>query len=342
MVNDRAQNYEAMYAARLIGVDWGSTGLRVFLIGSDGVLLATRSAAQGASMLKGSEEYVAALEHLAGDWLQFLGSTQKTLPVIACGMVGSQHGWQEVAYMPCPSDASQLAMGLSLVNGGTLHIAPGLLCQPVGLPPDVMRGEETQIIGALHLLPELAPASCIVMPGTHSKWAQVRQGQVRRFATHMTGELFAVLSQHSVLGRLMPAQTDVAEQNMPCFFAGVDAAHNDGHLGLSHQLFAVRSLGLTGQLPASGITDYLSGLLIGHELRAGLVCRELAGLVAAPLVLLGEPHLCQRYAHAFARFGLQANFVLPNTAPAGLWCLALAAGLVAPSPSSSPVMEASS
>ncbi|MFA9274367.1 MAG: 2-dehydro-3-deoxygalactonokinase [Candidatus Aquirickettsiella gammari] len=328
-------------AARLIAVDWGSTGLRVFLLGADGALLATRSAAQGASVLKGAQSYADTLEQLAGDWLRYVGTTQKTLPVIACGMVGSQHGWQEVAYVDCPADASQLAAGLALVNGAALQIAPGLICRPAGLPPDVMRGEETQIIGALHLQPSLVAASCIVMPGTHSKWAHIRQGQVIDFATHMTGELFAVLRQHSVLGRLIPAEVaeaEATEQHMPAFLAGVDAARNEGHLGLSHQLFAVRTLGLTAQLPATALADYLSGLLIGHDLRAGLLWRDTADLSAAPLVLLGEPHLCQRYAEALARFDVAANFVLPNTAPAGLWCLALAAGLLASlSASSSPI-----
>ena len=338
MVNEIAENYEAMYAARLIGVDWGSTGLRVFLIGSDGVLLATRSAAQGASVLKGASAYAEALNHLAGDWLQFRDNTERCLPVIACGMVGSQHGWQEVAYVHCPANASELAAGLALVNGAALQIAPGLICKPAGLPPDVMRGEETQIIGALHLQPSLVAASCIVMPGTHSKWAHIKQGQVIDFATHMTGELFAVLRQHSVLGRLIPADaasTEEAEQNKQAFLAGVDAARNEGQLGLSHQLFAVRTLGLTAELPATALADYLSGLLIGHELRAGLLWRDSANLSAAPLVLLGEPHLCQRYADALARFDVVASFVLPNTAPAGLWRLALAAGLVAPSSASS-------
>ncbi len=337
MVNEIAENYEAMYAARLIGVDWGSTGLRIFLIGADGVLLATRSAAQGASVLKGAGAFAEALNQLAGDWLQFRGNTEQCLPVVACGMVGSQHGWQEVAYVHCPADAGQLAAGLSKVNGVSLQIAPGLMFSSDALPPDVMRGEETQILGALHLQPALAAAACIVMPGTHSKWAQIKEAQVQGFATHMTGELFAVLRQHSVLGRLIPSEaTEVAEQTNSAFLAGVDAARDDGKLGLGHQLFAVRTLGLTGQLSNDALADYLSGLLIGHELLAGLAWRESAGLSGAPLVLVGEPSLCERYVQAFARFDTQVDTVLPNTAPAGLWHLASAAGLVSSTNTSLP------
>lgn len=333
MVDETAQNDEAMVVACLIGVDWGSTGLRIFLIGADGVLLATRSAAQGASVLKGAGAFAEALHQLAGDWLQFRGNTEKCLPVVACGMVGSQHGWQEVAYVPCPANAGQLAAGLSKVNGESLQIAPGLMFSSDALPPDVMRGEETQILGALYLHPALADAACIVMPGTHSKWAHIKQAQVQGFATHMTGELFAVLRQHSVLGRLIPAEAETTDQTNAAFLAGVDAARINGKLGLGHQLFSVRTLGLTGQLSNAALADYMSGLLIGHELLAGLAWRESAGLSGAPLVLVGEPSLCERYAQAFARFDTQVDTVLPNTAPAGLWHLASAAGLVSSSSS---------
>ncbi len=317
---------DALQAARLIGIDWGSTGLRIFLIGTDGTLLATRAAAQGASVLKGAEAYATALNTLAGDWLAYRGPANRALPIIACGMVGSAHGWQEVPYVNCPASTNELAANLHTVDGGQLCIIPGLICTPVDIPPDLIRGEETQIVGALHLHPELASESCIVMPGTHSKWAQIKQGQVLGFATHMTGELFAVLRAHSVLGRLIPEAS--GEQDLPTFLAGIDAARNDGHLGLSHQLFAVRSLGLTKKIPGSGLADYLSGLLIGHELRAGLGWRDMAALAAAPLVLIGEPALCQRYAQALKRFNQHVHIVLPNTAPAGLWHLALTAGLV--------------
>lgn len=313
--------------AKLIAVDWGSTGLRVFLLGERGKLIATRVAPLGASTLKGADAYASTLQQLAGDWI----AAGDNIPVLACGMVGSQHGWQEVPYVRCPALVTELAAGLvqvvaNKITGTTLQIVPGLICQSGESPADLMRGEETQLVGAVQLHPELADAACIVLPGTHSKWSQINDGQITTFATHMTGELYAVLRQHSVLGRLMPELA--GDSDDAAFLAGVTAASQHTALGLSHQLFAVRSLGITGQMSAQGLADYLSGLLIGHELVAGLSWRRRAGLTQAPLVLVGEPALCARYQLALTHLDSQANMELGNTAAHGLWGLAQATGLV--------------
>ncbi|WP_282829290.1 2-dehydro-3-deoxygalactonokinase [Pelomonas sp. V22] len=297
---------------RLIGLDWGSSSLRAMLIDGEGQVLLSRQSTQGASTLHGGPAaFSAALDELIGDW----HATGQ--PLLACGMVGSQHGWREVPYAACPADARALATGALAVDwrGRSVRLLPGLRCDTEAGPPDVMRGEETQVLGALELLPELAARSCIVMPGTHSKWAQVVDGTVRSFATQMTGELYAVMRQHSVLGRLMLADP---QPDLLAFAEGVRAARDHGELGLPHQLFAVRTLGLTGRLAHEALPDYLSGLLIGHELRAGLQARD----ASAPLVLLGEPALCQRYVKALDLFGVGEVQVLPNTAAAGLWRIA--------------------
>jgi len=297
--------------ARLIALDWGSTRLRAMLVDAGGALIEARHSGQGASAISGGPAaFSAALDALIGDW-HGLG-----LPALACGMVGSQHGWREVPYARCPADAAALVGGALAVDwrGQAVHLLPGLRCDTEAGPADVMRGEETQVLGALALAPGLAERACIVLPGTHAKWAQVAGGVVRSFATHMTGELFALLRQHSVLGRLMPAET---ADDPTAFAEGVGAAREHGALGLSHQLFAVRTLALTGQRPASAMPDYLSGLLIGHELRAALpACGD------APLALVGEPALCQRYAQALQLFGTAPPQLLDNTAAAGLWRLA--------------------
>lgn len=293
--------------ARLIALDWGSTRLRAFLLGADGAVLATRQSEQGASTLSGVDAFAQALAAVTGDWPE--------LPRLACGMVGSQHGWREAPYAPCPADAAALA-GQALQVDAKFWILPGLMHD--GAQPDVMRGEETQIVGALALHPELAEQACLVLPGTHSKWARVESGRVTGFATHMTGELYALLRQHSVLARLMPADGSAAPSSRG-FLAGVDAAREDG--GLGHQLFAVRTLGLFKRLAADQLPDYLSGLLIGHE-----IANELKAGVPERLALVGDPALCERYALALGRFGVAAPLQLDNTAPAGLWRLAQTMG----------------
>ncbi|MFT7773331.1 2-dehydro-3-deoxygalactonokinase [Roseateles sp.] len=302
-------------AARLIALDWGSTRLRAYLLGADGSVLASRESGNGASTLSGEAAFAQAFAAIRGDW--------PALPVLACGMVGSQHGWREAPYAPCPADASALAQH-ALRLDERFWILPGLMHNEAR--PDVMRGEETQIVGALALHPELAEQSCLVLPGTHSKWARVEAGRVTGFATHMTGELYALLRQHSVLARLMPAEGASAPSSgaSPAFLAGVDAGREDG--ALSHQLFAVRTLGLFKRLTPEQLPDYLSGLLIGHE-----IAHELAAGAPARLALVGAPALCERYVQALGRFGLdsgqRAPLQLDNTAPAGLWQLAQTMGL---------------
>jgi 2-dehydro-3-deoxygalactonokinase len=320
-------------AAQLIGADWGSTGLRLFLIGAGGEVLDTRASAQGSTAMNGSADaYRAALAELAGDWL----SAAPDLPLIVCGMAGSKHGWHEVPYATCPAEVDNLLASapalapLPAAAGGAarpMAIVPGLLYAPDAAAPDVMRGEETQIAGALALHPALAEQACIVMPGTHSKWTRLRDNMVLSFATHMTGELFALLTQHSVLNRLM---APAAGPQHEAFEQGVRAARDNETANLGNQLFAVRTLGLTEKLPGVALADYMSGLLIGHELRAGLAWRSQAGLTQAPLVLIGEDKLCARYAQALAVFGVTPEHIFPNTAPAGLWALARRAGLLHP------------
>lgn len=306
----------------LIGLDWGSTALRAWLIDAAGQVLEERTAdGRGASTLHGHDAFAAAFDDVTASWC----AVHPHLPVLACGMVGSTHGWLDVPYVACPAGADALAAAIVRVPDGP-HIVPGLMSDAPPLPPDLMRGEETQILGAL-CDASLHSASCIVLPGTHSKWAQVDAGRITGFSTYMTGELYAVLRQASVLGRLMP---DAARPNDAAFTQGLDAVLYHGDLGLSHQLFAARTLGVTGRMAPDGLADYLSGLLIGHELRAALPWRARAGLGAAPLALVGAPTLCARYAQALGHFGAAAPRVLGNVAPAGLVALARAAALVAP------------
>jgi 2-dehydro-3-deoxygalactonokinase len=305
----------------LIGLDWGTSSLRAFLMG-DGRVIETRQSGDGVQSLGGrADEFERVFAAIAGDWL----AQWPALPVVACGMVGSVQGWREAPYARCPVDARTLAAHAARVASGIgpeVLIAPGVLYEPEDAAPDVMRGEETQVAGALLRQPAWAARATFLLPGTHSKWVRVEEGRIVAVATAMTGELFALLRTHSILGRLMPPPADTPDA--AAFTRGVEDARTDGGGGWLHQLFAVRTLGLTERLPRAALADYLSGLLIGSELMHALAARA----DAAPLVLVGEPALCSRYAQALQHVGVTIDAVQGNTAPAGLWALACAAGLV--------------
>ena len=264
-------------------------------------------------------DFAAAYDAMTASWR----ASDPGLPAIASGMIGSAQGWIQAPYCPCPARPADLATAMATVPtaGGALHIIPGIAAH--GASPNVMRGEETQIAGALALHPHLADATLFVLPGTHSKWVDVRDGRIQRFDTHMTGELFAVLRDHSILGRpaaeaaAKPAASGVA------FHEGVARAREAGAGAVSPLLFLCRALVLDGGLRPEDSLDFLSGLLIGEELRSALATQR-----AAPM-LIGDPGACARYLRAFALFGVSGVSVLQDTAPAGLWQVAHHAGLVA-------------
>ncbi len=311
---------------QLLALDWGTSSLRAFLM-HDGLVLDTRHSPHGIQHLPepGEAGYKAALRQIAGDWLE----KWPYLPIVASGMAGSAQGWREAPYVRCPADLHRLAeFGVTVSSGmgPDILIAPGVLFDAPEQPPDVMRGEEIQISGALSRNPQWSGRSCFVLPGTHSKWALVEHDRIVRFATYMTGELFAVLCKHSILGRLLPGpdtpRTDASDR---AFELGLACARESRPGDFAHQIFATRTLGLTGRLPDTALADYLSGLLIGHELVSGLAHAP----DDMPLILIGDPALCQRYAFALDFLGKWNATVLDNTAPAGLWNLANAAGLLA-------------
>jgi 2-dehydro-3-deoxygalactonokinase len=311
----------------LLALDWGTSSLRAFLMG-DGKVLDSRHSGHGIQHLpvSGTAGFEQSLAQIAGDWLR----QWPQLPVVASGMVGSAQGWREAPYVRCPADIDELAARSVRVASGLgsdVLIAPGVLLDEPGQLPDVMRGEEIQIAGALRDNPQWAARSCIVLPGTHAKWVHVENGKIVRFATYLTGELFAVLGKHSILGRLMPeASAGPSEADAAAFELGLTSARASGPGDLPQQLFATRTLGLTGRLPSASLADYLSGLLIGHELVSGLARFDES--LQAPLIMIGDPALCRRYARALDFLGKPAGAVLDNTAPAGLWDLARAAGLL--------------
>lgn len=314
-------------SAYLLALDWGTSSLRAFLM-QHGRIIDTRQSGHGIQHLPvaGVLGFEQAFAAIAGDWVR----QWPTLAVVASGMVGSAQGWCEAPYVCCPADIRVLAQQHVRVPSGLgpdLAIAPGVLFDQPGQIPDVMRGEEIQIAGALSENPPWAARCCMLLPGTHSKWVEVQDGELVRFSTFMTGELFSVLCQHSILGRLLPEIRNVSrEPDREAFELGLAQAQQ-GHAGdLTHQMFATRTLGLTGRLPPAALADYLSGLLIGSELVSGL--SGVHGRERMPLVMIGEPALCKRYADALRYFGQPVTAVLGNTAAPGLWNFALAAGVL--------------
>lgn len=316
----------------LIALDWGTSSLRGFLMDAAGGVIETRGSPHGITNLPepGLPGFEAAFEALCGSWLE----RHPGLPVVAGGMVGSAQGWREAPYAECPADARHLAAAaveVAAPHGARVLIAPGLIHRGAGMP-DVMRGEEIQVSGALLERPELAARALFLMPGTHSKWVAVEDGRITGFRTYMTGELFAVLCRHSLLGRLMTETAAEPELARAAFRRGLAMAREGMPGDFAHQIFAARTLGLAGEMPGAALKDFLSGLLIGQEVISGSM-RYAAD--ATPLALIGEPALCGRYGDALAALGSAPATQLGNTAPAGLFHFAAAAGLVSP-PASPP------
>jgi 2-dehydro-3-deoxygalactonokinase len=309
--------------ARLIALDWGTSSLRAYRLGAAGQVLEVRHRPWGILHLpeEGEHGFAAALQHIAGDWL----AAAPGLPVIAAGMVGSAQGWREAPYAGVPADAQALATRLlrfEALPGVLLHLVPGVRLG--GARPDVMRGEETQIVGLLARQPPLADDTRLVLPGTHSKWVRIDGGRIADFHTYLTGELFALLRAHSILGR--PArEAGGGEASDAAFDAGVAAVRDGGAGGATALLFTVRTRVLAGLLPAAHSLDYLSGLLVGDELRCAL-----PGSEGAPLWLVGDAALVARYRRALALSGREATVADGDAAARGLWQIARRAGLCAP------------
>ena len=290
---------------RLIALDWGTTSLRAYLLGDDGAVLAQRSEPMGILHVPG-RDFAGVFHAVTSEWRD----RNPDLPAIASGMIGSAQGWIEVPYVDVPADVEAVVRTLATEPTSGLRIVSGLAQR--GTAPDVMRGEETQLFGAMRRSAALARGGTVVLPGTHSKWARVADGRIEGFATYMTGELFAVLRGHSILGRLPGATSPIGTVAGPAFLRGVRVARG-ATSGLASLLFSARSAVLVGDLPAADSLDYLSGLLIGDEIRSGLARGE------RPRAIVGEPALGERYISALGEFDVHDVELLGDTSAAGLW-----------------------
>ncbi|EBA18618.1 2-oxo-3-deoxygalactonate kinase [Roseobacter sp. SK209-2-6] len=296
----------------LIGVDWGTSSLRAFLIAADGEVIDSVASSEGIMQIDG-HAFEEVLDRLIAPWV---ASTD--LPVMASGMITSRNGWVETPYAEMPLSAGDLARSLVLhkaANGTRIHFVTGASTEDTG-GPDVMRGEETQIIGASSLG---LSGGTFVMPGTHSKWVQVAEGEIKDFSTYMTGEVFAALKGHTILGTLMKDNAFSKE----AFVMGVKAGL-EGQSNLLHGLFHVRTLPLMGKIPDAAAADYMSGLLIGTEVAAATADAEGLG----PITIVGRSDLSERYEIALNTAGYESRHAPDDIVAKGHFHIARAAGVV--------------
>jgi len=282
----------------LVAVDWGTSSFRLSLLDNEGAPLEQRVSGRGVAQMPREE----LLPFLRAE-IDKLPGRARTLPVVLCGMAGSTIGLQNVPYQACPTDPQQLAASLAPLQGADLnaHIVPGLCARNAREGNgdgelEVMRGEETQIVGWLAQAREpQRQSSWLCLPGTHAKWVKIEEGRVQQFSTALTGELYALLSGHSVLVQ--------GEQKFDSQVFEAGLAASDTLPPLSFGLFSVRTRMLDGRLPPQHSAAYLSGLLIGSEVRAQLESAEKHSTVH----LIGDRHITELYQRALARHDIQGQ-----------------------------------
>ena len=288
----------------LIAIDWGTSSLRGALLDPKGHVLEEKSHARGILTVPPGE-FKSVFDSLFGEWMQPLDSR-----CLISGMAGSKQGWIEAPYCACPAGMEELGNRIVDIEASanrTISMVPGLRDEHDGVP-DVMRGEEVQIFGAMALTGR--DEGVFVLPGTHNKWVTVRKGRIAGFRTFMTGEFYALLSQHSILARMLDVTAPLDEA---AFLQGV--TQTDNGQGVLHNAFGARSLPLFDRMPKAEVASYLSGLLIGEELRT----QSLHGI--GEVVLIGSPTLTERYALALRTIGVATHTLGAEATWAGLHAL---------------------
>jgi 2-dehydro-3-deoxygalactonokinase len=263
-----------------IAVDWGTTNRRAYLIDASGRLVDTFADELGLMAVPegGFDAAGAEIRRRLGD-----------RPMLLAGMVGSNRGWREAPYAPAPAGVEDLASAILWIEPGRTGIVPGV-SQSGAAGADVMRGEEVQVLGAV-AAGHVPPDTLICHPGTHAKWIRMENGRIASFRTMMTGELFSLLTRHSILADQLRDEVTVN----PSFERGVAEALDGAEILGS--LFRIRARHLLGEEEGEP-ADYASGLLIGCDVRAGLGMRT-GGAIA----LIGRPDLCALYGAALAQAG---------------------------------------
>jgi 2-dehydro-3-deoxygalactonokinase len=291
----------------LIAADWGTTNFRMFLYDETGLVLARHAANIGLKNLGVLSFEKALLSVLKDDFAQC-----EHLPILLSGMVGSRQGWIEAPYLSCPADLKTLTESIIKAPSERLNVAiiPGVFAESPGTGLlNVMRGEETQIIGLLQTDPS---DGFIVLPGTHSKWTLIRDQKIMSFSTHMTGEMYQVLKAHSILGQLMESHEDSDD----IFLKGVERGmYNRAFLSV---IFSVRTEALFNKIPPQYLSTYLSGILIGAE-----VIAEVERHGHSSVRLVGEGYLVELYEKALIYAGFK-DVIRVNglkASEAGLWAI---------------------
>jgi 2-dehydro-3-deoxygalactonokinase len=287
---------------RFIVADWGTTRFRGYLV-KDETILDRVSSDEGVSALQPGQHRDVFLRQ-CGRWLV----AEPRAPVLLVGMVGSREGWVMAPYANCPADAAAIAKAMipvDLGGGRQAHIVPGLFCEPAPGAADVMRGEETLVLGSG------VDDGLVCLAGTHPKWVLMREGRIERFATYMTGEMYALLCEHSMIGR--PA----TEPGDPAGFAlGLEAAlRNSGEdgrarVGLLNLLFGARAAVVSGRMAADLLGPYISGLLTGDEINGAL-----AQFSRPPSVtIVADKPRAELYVEALQRHGIATAVKAPREA----------------------------
>ena len=292
--------------AHRIIVDWGTSNFRAYRFAASGEIAEVHQAACGILSVEDGQ-FEAALLREIGHWI-----TPES-EIFLSGMITSRNGWLETPYIEAPAALADIPANARLSrlqNGARMLFLPGI-CQRIPTP-DVMRGEEIQVFGSI------APGedATLILPGTHSKWVRVEAGRLAAFRTFMTGEVFAALKAHTILGRLIPPAQ--AGMDVEAFLNGVRRANDAGNAGLLHEIFTARSGVLLGQLAPDAIAETLSGLVIGAEIAGGIAL----GWADRPLVLVGEAALCERYRLALEALGLASRAGPPQATVEGFRRLA--------------------
>jgi len=297
-----------------IVLDWGTTSFRAFLVDHSGTILDRVETADGIRTVV-DRRFADIVACLLAPWRDVHGS----VPILAAGMIGSRNGWFEAPYVATPADARDLAAAVrteSLQNGGTITFFPGLIDRTARPFPDVMRGEETQLVGL-----GLERDATVILPGTHSKWARIEGGRITRFRTFATGEVFATLADHSFLANVANRS---AEPNWRAFARGLDVVRaENGCAGLLSRIFTVRTGWLASAIDAGEMIDYLSGIVVGSEFAEAAAQGWHADGDA--VIVVGDKDIAEIYRVAAEGFRLSVALGPENAALVG--CLRIAAEL---------------